>query len=250
MDQQLQADFLAKWAKYFPGADLPLALYYSDDPGGVETARAGDGHRCLIGDLAKARRNGAIAFDSAGTACFGGKRYLGFSPGAMPNFNEFISCGIPGKLEGERYKKTPEIVDEFFANQTELAAPARYAVFKRWDMLTAADDPRVVVFFAPPDVLSGLFTLAGFGTAADDPVIAPFGAGCATIAQYPMLECDRERPRAVLGMFDVSARPSVPENLLTFAVPMPLFTRMVADMDESFLITGSWHKVARRIGKG
>lgn len=28
----------------------------------------------------------------------------------MPNFEYFLSCGIPGKLEGERYKKTPELV--------------------------------------------------------------------------------------------------------------------------------------------
>jgi hypothetical protein len=33
-------------------------------------------------------------------------------------------------------------------------------VFKRWDTLDEADSPEVVIFFAPPDVISGLFTLA------------------------------------------------------------------------------------------
>jgi len=33
----------------------------------------------------------------------------------MPHFEYFLSCGIPGKLEGERYKKSPELVKEFRA---------------------------------------------------------------------------------------------------------------------------------------
>jgi hypothetical protein len=50
-------------------------------------------------------------------------------------------------------------------------------------------------------------------------------------------------------MFDVSARPFVKEGILSFAAPMNKFRQMVEDMDESFLITGSWEKVRRRIGK-
>jgi hypothetical protein len=48
-------------------------------------------------------------------------------------------------------------------------------------------------------------------------------------------------------MFDVSARPFVPKDVLTFAAPMSKFTRMVANMEESFLITPSWAKVQKRI---
>jgi hypothetical protein len=48
-------------------------------------------------------------------------------------------------------------------------------------------------------------------------------------------------------MFDVSARPGVDTNSLTFSVPMKKFERMVADMDESFLITPSWEKVRARM---
>ena len=55
------------------------------------------------------------------------------------------------------------------------------------------------------------------------------------------------RPRAVLGMFDVSARPCVPAGTLTFAVPFNKFQQMAGNMEESFLITGSWEKVRKRI---
>jgi hypothetical protein len=116
-------------------------------------------------------------------------------------------------------------------------------------MLEEQDNPEVVIFFAQPDVLSGLFTLAGFDVAEPDGVISPFAAGCGTIVQYPYLEKDKERPRGVIGMFDVSARPFVPANMLTFSVPMNKFARMVENMEESFLITESWNKVQKRIGK-
>lgn len=114
-------------------------------------------------------------------------------------------------------------------------------------MLEEWDEPAVVIFFARPDVLSGLFTLANFDEAEPNGVFAPFAAGCGSIVHYPYLEKDSERPRAVLGMFDVSARPFVPENCLTFSVPMNKFARMIDNMEESFLITRSWAKVNKRI---
>jgi hypothetical protein len=105
----------------------------------------------------------------------------------------------------------------------------------------------VVIFFAQPDVLSGLFTLTSFDEADPNGVFAPFSAGCGTIVQYPYLEKDSDRPRGVLGMFDVSARPFVPKETLTLALPMKKFQRMIENMEESFLITPSWDKVKARI---
>ena len=98
-------------------------------------------------------------------------------------------------------------------------------------------------------MLSGLFTLANYDEPTNEAVFCPMGAGCATIVQIPMAECASDRPRAVLGMFDVSARPGVPPECLTFSIPIRKFERMVADMDESFLITGSWEKVRDRLSR-
>jgi hypothetical protein len=80
-----------------------------------------------------------------------------------------------------------------------------------------------------------------------DGVELPVGSGCSSIVQYPYLEKDSGRERAVLGMFDVSARPFVPESALSFSVPMKRLVRMLGNMEESFLIAGSWKKVQRRI---
>ncbi|MBI5239906.1 MAG: DUF169 domain-containing protein [Elusimicrobia bacterium] len=249
MDMALRDRFIELWAKHFDKAELPICLFYSDDQAYAALLRPVKGHVCMIGQLAAVRRGEDIAFTDGTIGCPGGRRYLGFSDELMPGFEHFLSCGIPGKLEGERYKKSPELVQEFMQGAPFLRAPGKYAVFKRWDRLSAADRPETAVFFAPPDVLSGLFTLAGYADRRRESVICPFGAGCAAIAQYPCLEARSPEPRAVLGMFDVSARPSVPERTLSFAVPMALLARMAGDMEESFLITASWAKVRARIAE-
>jgi hypothetical protein len=247
MKPGLKQKFTERWHKYFPGAELPITFFYTDDAGDAQIFRISENPHCMIGDLAAVRRGQVVCFDVKSVICFGGKRYLGFSQNLMPNFEYFLSCGIPGKLEGERYKKTPELVKELLKSVPVFKAPAKYIVFKRWDTLDEKDQPQVVIFFAPPDVLSGLFTLANFDDPTNEAVFCPMGAGCGTIVQYPLIEGRSEHQRAVLGMFDVSARPGVDPATLTFSVPMAKFERMVDDMDESFLITGSWEKVKERL---
>lgn len=247
MKPGLKQQFMERWDKYFPGADLPITFYYTDNAEQAQLFRTAEGLHCLIGDLLAIRQGQSLCFDTKSVACFGGKRYLGFTQNLMPNFEYFLSCGIPGKLEGERYKKTPELVKELLNVVPTFTAPAKFIVFKRWDMLDEEDQPEVVIFFAPPDVLSGLFTLANYDEPTNEAVFCPMGAGCGTIVQYPLLECKSDRPRAVLGMFDVSARPGVDPTSLTFSIPIQKFERMVDNMDESFLITGSWEKVKNRI---
>jgi hypothetical protein len=246
MKQELKQQFLERWRKYFSGAELPIAFYYTDNAGDEKPFRTSEGQHCFIGDLAVVRQGQTLRFDTKSLACFGGKRYLGFTQNLMPNFEYFLSCGIPGKLEGERYKKTPELVKELLQSMPTFKAPAEFIVFKRWDVLEETDHPQVVIFFAPPDVLSGLFTLANFDEPTNEAVFCPMGAGCGTIVQYPLKESQSDHPRAVLGMFDVSARPGVDPNSLTFSVPMQKFEGMVANMDESFLITDSWEKLKNR----
>ncbi len=250
MEKGLRERFLAGWSRHFPGAELPVAFWYTDGDAGVPLVKAKDVERCLIANLATIRAGTPMRFGVDSVGCPGGRRYCGFSETLMPQFNYFLSYGIPGKLEGERYKKSPELVAEVMARAPKLKAPAASIVFKRWDQLTDADDPAAVIFVAEPDVVAGLFTLANFDEPGPDGVIAPFGAGCGTVVLYPYLEQQAERPRCVLGIFDPSARPYVPPNTFSFAAPMKKFAAMVANMDESFLITPTWNEVKRRLATG
>lgn len=247
MDQKLQEQFSANWRKHFGETELPITCFYSNELGNAELIAAPKGHRCFVCDLMRARKGVDCAFEKRSMGCPGGQRYVGFESKITPNFEYFLSYGIPGKLEGERYLKTPEMVKETLLQQKPMQAPANYLIFKRWDKLTPQDEPAIVIFFAEPDVLSGLFTLANYAHGDVNGVITPFGAGCASIIYYPYLEGLQERPRAVLGMFDVSARPCVSPGCLTFAMPVSKLAQIVADWDETFLITESWRKVQKRI---
>jgi len=252
MNEKLKKDFVDKWKKYFKGAELPFVFFYSDDkryesilmPLKPETERM-----CMISQLNIVRRGKNLAFTKDTVICQGGLRYSGFRMAMRPNFRYFLSCGIPGKLEGERYKKTPEIVDEAMKEQSDIPSPGNYLVFKRLDKVEIDEVPEAVIFYATPDILAGLFALANFRLAQPLGVIAPFSAGCGSIIGYPLRENRNEQPRAVLGMFDVSARPHVEEGILSFTMPKKKFHEMVEDMDESFLITKSWAQVAKRIAK-
>jgi len=239
--------FMRLWEKYFNGAELPITFYYANKAKGMEVVKPSSGHRCIFADLSKVREGKSLCFGAESIGCFGGKRYLGFTDEVIPNFEYFLSYGIPGKLEGERYKKTPELVKEIMKKMPQFKTPGRFIVFKRWDMLERENEPEVVIIFACPDVLSGLFTLANFDEAELNAVFSPFAAGCGSIVRYPYLEKVLKHPRAVLGMFDVSARPFVPKEALSFSAPMVKFVRMVENMDESFLTTASWSKVRQRI---
>jgi hypothetical protein len=250
MDTKRKEEFVKLWGKYFPGAELPIVFYYTNETPGAHLVEPPAGHRCIFADLVKVRTGQSLAFDARAIGCFGGQRYLGFADESMPHFEYFLSCGVPGKLEGERYKKTPELVQEWLGRASKFTAPGRFIVFTRWDRLEEPDEPEVVIFFAQPDVLAGLFTLANFDVADPNGVFSPFSAGCGSIIQYPYLEGSSQSPRAVVGMFDVSARPFLPREVLSFAVPRARFDRMVDNMDESFLITPSWGTIQKRIAKG
>lgn len=248
MDLTFKEHFISLWQKYFGQAELPVAFYYSETDGRAGHAGIPHGWRCLIGELAKVRNGKPLAFNAASVTCGGGKRYLGYTDRMRPDFEYFLSCGNKS-VEGERYKQTPELVKEIMKNQQNLYKTGKNIIFKRWDQLTEDDSPEAVIFFAKPDVLSGLFTLANFDQVNPDGVIAPFGAGCGSIVHYPYLEGLTDHPKAVLGMFDPSARPYVAADEMTFAIPMKKFVKMVDNMEESFLITPTWEKMKARINK-
>ena len=250
MESALRTCFLQRWEKYFGRAEHPLAWFYSDDEEYSEFLQPKPARHeffCLIGQLSRVRRGDVLTFSAETIGCPGGSRYAGFSKTLRPDFKYFLSCGIPGRMEGERYKKTPELVERLIRDVSVPPAEGKYLVFKSWPKFQEDETPQVVVFFVPPDALSGLFTLANFRHAGESGVVCPFGAGCGSIIGHPRAETLTADPRAVLGMFDPSARPHIEPDLLTLAVPWVKFLEMNEDMDESFLNTNTWEQLRRRL---
>ncbi len=247
MDPQFQQEFQRKWQRYFPGAELPVAYFYASAVSDTDAKDSRDEEHCIVAAFERVRAGHTFVYGKDSPGCKGWARYTGFSQTSGPDFDYFLSYGIPGTVEGERYKKSPELVKAWSGSHPAFEAPGRFMVLKRWDKLATADQPFAVIFFATPDVLSGLFALANYDRADAHGVIAPMGSGCASIVNDVWQEARSDAPRCVLGMFDVSARPQVPPGVLTFAVPMRRFEQMVGNMDESFLITGSWDTLRERV---
>ncbi len=247
MDANLQSQFLNGWRTYFPGAPLPLAFYYTDEECGVPPESTAELAPCLLANLNRVRAGKTLRLQENSLGCWGGRRYLGFAREPRPNLDYFLSCGIPGKVTGERYKKNPSLAKQSLEALAGFAAPKKCIVFQRWDRLTAEEEPEVVVFIAAPDVLAGVFMLAGFAEADNNTVFSPFGSGCSTLVQYPYMESFSSQPRCVLGGFDPSARPHLATCELTLAVPFRKMESMVRDMPDSFLTTPTWYEISRRL---
>jgi hypothetical protein len=226
--------------------EYPLLFAWTDDlPDGAVLPAEGT-RPCLFALLAGTRRDGRpVALSRSRHGCGGAGYYLGFLDAPRDGIEHFLSCGIPGRMEGERYKKSPELARAYVAKAPPPRAAGRYGLFTRADRPPHNGNPQVAIVFASPDALAGLHFLANFDR-EDEAVAAPFSSGCGGIVTLPLLEAAGPSPRAVIGLFDPSARPYVDEKILTFAVPYRMFLRMAANAPESFLTTKTWQAVKRR----
>jgi len=236
-----------RFVEAFGMSEYPVLFRYSDDVPAGTLLPPEEQHVCVFALLARTRKEGSpVAFSRSHHGCRGGGYYLGFLDKPREGIEYFLSCGIPGQMEGERYLKSPEIARSRFALAGGPPAPKRFAVFTRADRAQHGGDPEVVIFFAPPDILGGLHVLANFDR-EDEAVIAPFSSGCGAIVTHPLKEGARADTRAVLGLFDLSARPHVEREILTFAVPYRRFLRMAENIPESFLSTKTWRVIRKRV---
>lgn len=244
MTLQAISHFLQRGKTYFPGAEPPVAFFYSDDEAYSELVIDRKGFICLVAQLAAVREGNRRAFTADSIGCAGGRRYCGFPTEPNPDLKHFLSTGVPGRVEGLRLKARPDLVVE---SDTGIpAARRKYLVACRIDRLKEGEQPQVVAWFSRPDALSALFHLVGYSSSDRYSVISPQGAGCGSVIGFPMAEGMRERPRGVLGMFDLSARPYVDPCELTFSVPWSLFVRMAGDMEGSFLGGKAWRGLKNR----
>jgi hypothetical protein len=148
-------------------------------------------------------------------------------------------------VSGERYLKTPERVHQFIESLPITDIPAEYVIFKPLaDVDPDQETPRVIVFFTDPDQLSAMTVLANYDRPDNHNVIIPYAAGCQTIGIYPYQEAQAERPRAVVGLTDLSARvyirKQLADNLMTFTVPLAMFKEMENNVAGSFLERPTW----------
>lgn len=248
MDLEIRDKFIVLWEKYFGKSELPIVGYYSSSDEGIRKVGKPAGHSCLIAQLTRVRGGESLCFNPDSVNCGGGKRYLGYTDRINGRFEYFLSNGEDGGI-CEKYKQSPGLVVDLLQSIPRLPIAGENLIFKRWDKLEEGDKPQFVIFFAVPDVLSGLFTLARFDNNEPDSVISPFGAGCTSIVYYPYREYLEGGKKAVIGMFDPSARKCLKENIISFSMPIGRFLELIENMEESFLETPTWEFIRKRLDK-
>ena len=228
----------------------PVAVIFADSmpEGALQFSEGRWG--CVVAMMSAAVKGKTAVFDRNTAGCMGGKVGLCFGntyssvPGGIENF---LSAGSATR-EGEGYKKTPELARSYADQLPFTDIPEKYVVFKPLSAVEPArEPPRVIVFYVNPDQLSALVVLANYGRPGADNVVIPFSAGCHTVCLLPYQEGEREQPRAVVGLTDVTARPYIDADLLSFSVPWGMFLEMEGNVAGSFLEKPAWRKVRERL---
>ena len=215
-----------------------IGVYYADEKleGAYEWDCKGE-HFCHIGGLAKVRKGTPLIVDGERPGCMGAAFFLGWDDSIRPGFECFLSHDEKG--HGERYKKTPEIAMAYIKSRHFIPANGRYCIFRQLKDMPESITPEVIICFTDADELGGFVGLANYGR-KEQAVIAPFSSGCGSVVNEPRAQAKGEMSKAVMGMFDPSARPHVDKNLLTFSMPYKMFIEMVENIPGSFLEIDPW----------
>jgi hypothetical protein len=226
----------------------------------------------VFAQVAARGRSGVFARDTYG--CWGAGVGLGFGnryedfPGGVDCFYRFLSdgnakwergremgsrlAGPAGRrfaddfLLGERYLKDPETTRRFVDSMPMRDIPAKYVLAKPLDSVDPTREQiKSVTFFTDPDRISALVVLANYTSPGQENVAIPWAAGCQVMGIFAYREAEREHPRALVGLTDLSARKNVRHSLgrhvMSFTVPWSLFLELEERVENSFLQRETWH---------
>ena len=257
----------------------PVALTWSD-AAPEEALRFKPGRwACVMSLLAAvAARAKVCAFDRQSYGCWGGGTGLGFGncyetfPGGIECFCRFLADGNEKSeqgraigeqvsswggrewaddfLRGERYLCTAETTRHFLTVLPTRDIPAQYVVAKPLDRVDPEQEEiKSVTFFVDSDRLSALVVLANYTQPDLENVAVPWAAGCQVIGIYGYQELEREHPRGLVGLTDLSARatvrPLLGKDVMSFTAPWPLFLKMEQNVEGSFLQRQTWQRLRK-----
>ncbi len=233
---------------------------------------------CVVAMFAAAARGRVVAFDRQTYGCWGGGVGLGFGncyesfPGGVEGFCGFLADGndsceegrriaeqmlawgdrrlADDFLQGERYVKDAACTRKFVAAMPMRDIPAECVVVKPLELANAdGENIKSVTFFATPEQISALVILANYTQPDLENVAVPWAAACQIMGIFAYRELEREHPRALLGLTDVSARlnvrASLGRNVLSFTMPWPIFLKMERNVEASFLQRRTWAELRR-----
>lgn len=222
-----------------------------EEAGAIDWQKVMQGFSCMISNIwlaRKKKRPAWISYEHSG--CMGGGFYSGMYRPYLEFNILYVSTGMPGTpVEGEHYLPSPESMRGFMEAVNPRPAPCKYGVIKHLSLFKEGESPEIVVFFARPEVLTGLHSLVSYATGDWNCVQSPFGACCTNIISWPLAFLAKGEEKAVLGGFDPSARKFMKPDELTFAVPLSLYRKMLGAMQTSALTRHTWQGVRKKVRK-
>ncbi len=239
-------------------ASSPIAVILTDEKPEAALQFKKNGWGCVAATMLGVSRGKTAVFDRQSYGCPGGGVGLGFGNTYEQRcfaIDKLLSAGDPKAAshyragshmgEGERFFKTPELVQQWLSRLPITEVPTEYVVMKPLERISGSDAPELVVFLVNPDQLSALIVMTDFSRGSGEPAIAAFGGACQSVL-VGYAEARREVPRGVVGFFDIAQRTRVPRDILSFTVPWKLFLQMEADVEESFLGLEDWRALRER----
>jgi len=242
-------------------ASSPVAVFLTNDKP-VEALRFREGAwGCVAASMVAVSKGRTAVFDRRTFGCPGGGTGLGFG-------NQYEQCGFAIEAllstgsretaarlqrrsrmaEGERFFKSPAVVRRWLNSVPFTEVPSEYVVMKPLEDVAEGEKPALVVFLVNPDQLSALVVMSDYEHGTGDSVVARFGGACQSIL-FGYAEARRDRPRGVIGFFDIAQRARVDRDLLSFTAPYSLFLEMEANVEGSFLEMEDWLELQARQGR-
>lgn len=220
-----------------------------ESAGQIDWQNAQKTFSCILGNIWLARKKKKTAWIShEECGCMGGGFYAGLYRPYLETNIFYVSTGIPeANMEGEHYLPSTDSMRAFMDNVMPPEAPKKYCIFKPLDQFSDAARPLVINFFARPEVISGLYSLTMYATGDFNSVVTPFSSACGYLVSWPLVYQQRGEEKAVLGGFDLSARKFMKTDELTFAVPLPLYSKMLEIMETSALPRHTWNGVCKKV---
>ena len=229
--------------------DTPIVALYDAAPGGAfEPLVEAQGRACCfayyprwVAGVTVIVRRGDDTFEAPRHGCPGLQRALGLSASYPPWMANFLTDGANGAPMGEGLKASAALAQQFIdqarapepSGDTMLMGPLK---LERWQ------DVRTVTFFADPDRLSALMTLAQYWSGRGDEIAAPFSSGCGLMWRELV---NQDRDRAILGCTDIAMRRHLPADLLSLSVSPARFEQMLTYPDGAFLTREWWHELLK-----
>jgi uncharacterized protein (DUF169 family) len=249
----------------------PLAIFFSQTlPPSVKHPSLG----CAMVLAAQAAKGETVALSKDSCRCYHAASGFGLDkfrldryPGGPECFFRFLSTGNDGWehgravlaqlkergtpesfityfSEGEGFRKTPKLVQNWIENLPEVEPEGTYVILKPLRDISDNETPKIVSLLVNPDQLSALVVLANYARKGSDNVRIPFGAGCDCLGLYAFDEAEKEPPHAIIGLTDISVRSHLGKllgrDILSFTVPMKMFEEMESSVQESFLTRSAW----------